>query len=733
MSPAASRDRSRAAARNSSRTPSMNRRTFLQTGAAAAAGLVIGFRLPAGESAADDAAAAFAPNAFLRIAPSGAVTVILGKSEMGQGIYTALPMIAAEELDADWSTIAVESSPVDPAYNHTAFGIMATGGSTSVWSSYDQLRQAGAAARAMLIAAAAARWKVEPGSCRTGPGKVIHPSTGRSLGYGELASDAAKLSPPEEVRLKDPADFRLIGRPTRRLDTPGKTDGSIVFGLDVKIPGLLTAVVARPPVFGGKVKSFEPEPALAVPGVKGVHQIPSGVAVVAGSFWPAKEGRDALEVTWDEGPMAGFDTAKLREEYAAKARTPGTVARSEGDAAAALAGAAKRIEADYAFPYLAHAPMEPLNCTVDLRPDRCEIWTGTQFQTIDRGAAAAVAGLPPEKVTLHTTYLGGGFGRRANPAADFVSEAVAVARVAKAPVKVVWTREDDTRGGYYRPFFHGRLQAGLDQAGNPVAWHHTLVGQSILAGTAFAEAMIKDGIDESSVEGARDLPYAIPNIRVELHSPAEGPPVLWWRSVGHSHTAFAVESFLDEVAHASGKDPLELRRALLAGHPRHLGVLNLAAGKAGWGSPLPGGRGRGLAVHASFGSFVAQVAEVSVSSKGQLKIHRVVCAIDCGQVVNPDTIEAQMEGAINFALSAVLYGEIDLEKGRVRQSNFHDYRMVRIHEAPEIEVHVVKSTERHGGVGEPGVPPMAPAVGNAIFAATGRRLRRLPIRPADLA
>lgn len=708
---------------------SIPRRKFLQTTAVATAGLIIGFRLPLEGETSDE----FKPNAFLRIAPDGKVRVIVGKAEMGQGVYTAIAMLLAEELDADWSKISVESAPVAPEYNHTAFGIQMTGGSTSTWSSYDQMRKAGAAARAMLVAAAAQSWQVEPASCRTEPSVVIHDVSKRRLSYGELANAAAQLTPPKEVTLKDPKDFRILGKPTRRLDTPAKANGSAVFGIDVRFPGLLTAVIARPPVFGAKVRNVNSEKAQAIAGVKGVFPVPSGVAVVADGFWPAKRGRDALQIEWDEGPLADLTSANLSAQYAELARKPGLVARNEGDAAAALASAAKKVEAEYEVPYLAHATMEPLNCVVDLRADHCEIWTGTQFQTVDRAAAASAAGLKPEQVEIHTTFLGGGFGRRANPASDFVIEAVQVAKAAKAPVKVVWTREDDTRGGYYRPAFFDRISAGLDAVNNPVAWTHTIVGQSIIAGTMFESMMVTDGIDHASVEGASDLPYAIPSVRVELHSPKLGIPVLWWRSVGHSHTAFVVESFFDEVAHAAGKDPVEMRRALLAKHPRHLGVLNLAAEKAGWGKPLSAGRGRGIAVHESFGSYLAEIAEVSVSRDGVPRVHRVVCAIDCGPIVNPDTIKAQMESGIIFGLTAALYGEITFDKGRVQQRNFHDYRMLRIHEAPEIEVHIVPSTEKQGGVGEPGVAPIAAAVGNAIFAATGKRVRRLPIRAADLA
>ncbi len=712
---------------------SVSRRRFLQAGAVTTAGLIIGFRFPV-EGEAAPISSVFMPNAFLRIAPSGRVTVIVGRSEMGQGVFTSLPMIVAEELDADWSRVSVEAAPAAPAYYNTILGMQITGGSTSVWSEYEQLRKAGAAARAMLVAAAAEQWKVESSSCRTESGFVIHDATNRRLTYGELVESAAKLTSPAEVALKDPKSFRLIGKPTKRLDTPEKTNGTAVFGIDVKLPGLLTAVIARPPVFGAKVRSINSDRARTIPGVKGVYPVTAGVAVVADGFWPAKRGRDALEIEWDEGSMATFSTAKLREQYSELARQPGAVAREEGDAAAALASAAKTIEAEYSVPYLAHAAMEPLNCVADVRADGCDLWTGAQVQTLNQATAAQLTGLPLDKVRLHTTLLGGGFGRRLVPDSNFVRDAVEVSQAAKVPVKVIWTREDDTRGGWYRPLWVDRFRAGLDANGNIVVWAHTIVGQSIATGTLFESPLtVKDGIEFSSVEGAADLPYEIPNVYVDLHSPKPGITVWWWRSVGNSHTGFVVESFTDEVAHAAGKDPFEFRRGLLAKHPRHRGVLEVAAEKAGWGKPLPAGHARGIAVHESFGSFVAQVAEVSVGPGGALRVHRVVCAVDCGQVVNPDTIKAQMEGGINFGLSAVLYGEITLEKGRVQQRNFHDYRMLRMHEAPEIEVHIVPSTEKHGGVGEPGVPPIAAAVGNAIFAATGKRLRRLPIRPEELA
>ena len=719
----------------------IKRRDFFRIGAAAGGGLLISLYLPKLAHAGTNPGvpqpgavalpgpalpATFAPNAFVRIGTDDIVTIIVNKSEMGQGVYTSLPMLLAEELEADWSKIKVESAPVDAAYNHTSFGIQLTGGSTSTASEWERFRKAGATARVLLIAAAAQNWKVDPRSLHAENGYVIHRASGRRASFGSLADAAAKIEAPKDVPLKDPKDFKLIGKPTRRLDTPAKVNGSAQFGLDVQIPGMLIALIARPPVFGGKVVSFKSDKTKAVSGVKNVLQVPTGVAVIANGFWPAKLGRDKLEIIWDAGPSANLSTAGMREQYANLAKNAGAIARKVGDPAKALAGAAKTVSAEYEVPYLAHAMMEPLNCVVDLRSDRCEIWTGTQMQTVDRAAAASVAGLKPEQVQIHTTLLGGGFGRRANPVSDFVVEAVHVAKAAKAPVKVVWTREDDIRGGYYRPMWYDRMVAGLDVKGNPIAWTHTIVGQSIMEGTPFA-AFIKNGIDDSSVEGAADLLYGIPNLQVDLHTTRNGVPVLWWRSVGHSHNGFAVEAFFDEVAHAGGKDPVELRRTLLANQPRMRAVLDLVAEKANWGKPLPPGRGRGIATHFSFDSYVAQVAEVSVDKDGSVRVHRMVCAVDCGRVVNPDTVKAQMEGGIIFGLTAALKDEITLDRGRVQQRNFHDYPMLRINEAPEIEVHIVPSTEHPTGVGEPGVPPVAPALANAIFAATGKRVRKLPI------
>ena len=710
----------------------LSRRDFLKNGILVGGGLMLGCYLPDGKHTGEASAQSggtFMPNAFIRIGSDERVTIIVNKSEMGQGVYTSLPMLVAEELEVDWTKIKVEAAPVGSAYNHTQWGIQGTGGSTSVWSEWERLQKMGATARRMLIQAAADIWKVDPTSCRAEKGFVIHDATQRRISYGRLVEKASHTKVPEDVPLKAPKDFRLIGKWMKRLDTPEKTSGKAIFGIDVKVPGMLTAVVVRAPVFGGKVKSFNSQKAKAIPGVKDVLQIDSGIAVIADGFWSANKGREGVEIVWDEGPLAKLSTEGMREEYARLAKDPGATARKEGNPQQVFSKAVKQLHAEYEVPYLAHACMEPLNCLVDLRDDRCDIWTGTQMQTMDRNAAARVAGLKPEQVKIHTPFLGGGFGRRANPQSDFVAEAVGVARMVKKPVKVIWTREDDMKGGYYRPMWHDRIAAGLDDRGNLIAWQHTIVGQSILSGTPFDP---KKEVDPASVEGAGNIPYEIPNISVALHSPKIGIPVLWWRSVGHSHTAFVVESFIDEVAYAAGKDPYELRRNLLTKHPRHLGVLQLAAEKAGWGNPLPKGHGRGMAIHESFGSFVAQVAEVSVTPSGTVRVHKVVCGIDCGRIVNPDTIKAQMESGIVFGLSAVLHGEITFKNGRVNQSNFHDYPILRMSEMPQVEVTIVASEEKSGGVGEPGVPPIAPAVGNAIFAATNKRIRRLPIRVEEL-
>jgi len=710
----------------------LSRRGFLKASTVGVAGLVIGFYLPMGRSGRAFAAEApaapaqsYPPNAFIRIAPDNTVTLLINKSEMGQGVYTSLAMLINEELDADWSKVRVEAAPVAPVYNHTVFQTQLTGGSTSVASSWEQMRRIGATARIMLIEAAAKQWQVPSSECHADNGYIVHKS-GKKLSYGELATAANQLVPPANVPLKQPKDFKLVGKATKRLDSPEKVNGKAQFGLDVYLPDMLTVVIARSPVFGGKVKSFNADEARKVPGVKAVVQVPSGVAVAANGFWTAKTARDLLKIEWDEGPGGKLSSAGLLAEYTELAQKPGNDARKQGaDAATTLKGAAKAVSAAYTVPYLAHAPMEPLNCVVDLKKDSCEIWTGTQMQTVDRMSAAAIAGLKPEQVQIHTTYLGGGFGRRANPVSDFVGEAIHVAKQIKQPIKVVWTREDDIHGGFYRPLWVDRVEAGIGSDGKPVAWRHTIVGQSIATGTPFEGFMVKDGVDATSVEGAANMPYAIPNIHVDLHSPRHEVPVLWWRSVGHSHTAFVVETMMDELAHLAGQDPVEYRLALLQGSPRHQGVLRLAAEKAGWGKPLPQGRAYGVAVHQSFESYVAEVAEVSIDN-GKVRVHKVVCAVDCGFVVNPDGVRQQLESAVVYGLSAALHGEITLENGRVQQSNFHDYPPLRYSEMPAVEVHIVQSDAAPTGIGEPGTPPVGPAVANAVFALTGKRLRSMP-------
>jgi isoquinoline 1-oxidoreductase beta subunit len=709
-----------------------DRREFLKAAALTTAGLVVAFYVPAGRryahAAENPASAPPLPqaNAFLRIAPDDTVTVLLAHSEMGQGIWTSLPMLIAEELDADWNRFRVEHAPAAPVYANPVFGMQGTGGSTSILSEFDRYRQVGAVARVLLVQAAAQRLGVSPSACRTENGVVI--AGDRRLRYGELALDAARLPMPETVALREPKDWKLIGRPTRRLDTPEKINGQAVFGLDVRFDGLLTAVVARCPTFGGKLRSFDDSAARAVPGVRKIVQVPSGVAVVADHFWAARQGREALRIDWDLGPGATLDTGVMLAEFRRLAGSAGKLAAGAGDAPAVLGAAQKTIDAEYVLPFLAHATMEPLNCAVRIGDGLCEIWTGTQFQTIDQMAAAGITGLKPEQVKIHTTFLGGGFGRRATPTSDWVREAVHVAKAAGAPVKTVWTREDDMRGGYYRPMVLHRVRAAIGSDGLPAAWDHTVVSQSVNAGTPF-ESEIKNGIDPASVEGAADSPYlkAIANHRVQLHDYQAPIPVLWWRSVGHSHTAFVMESMVDELARAAGADPVDYRRRLLAKQPRLVGALDLAAAKAGWGSPLPAGRARGIALHQSFGSHVAQVAEVSVEG-GNIRVHRVVCAIDCGIAVNPATIEAQMESGIAFGLGATLASAITFKDGRVQQSNFDDYKVLRLPDMPKVEVHIVPSRERPGGVGEPGTPPIAPAVANAVAALTGQRLRELPLK-----
>lgn len=673
----------------------------------------------------------YALNPFVRIGADGQVTVLAKHFETGQGAYTGLATILAEELDADWNRVRVVSAPADERlYNNLLFGpIQATGGSTCIANSFDQYRRAGAMARQMLVMAAAETWGTPAEEISVEQGMVKHSGSGREAGFGQLAQKASGMTPPDDVELRDPQAFKLIGKQNARVDIEPKVDGSARYAMDVRLSDMLTAVVARPPRFGGKVKSFDAEQAKAVPGVTDVVEIPEGVAVVAVDSWTARRGRDALQIEWDDGEAEMRGSAELLAEYHSLLAQPGRTAHNGGNIDEALGDAAQTLEATFEFPYLAHAPLEPLNCVVQLSENGCEIWAGDQFQTVDQENAAKAAGLDVRQVQIHTLFAGGSFGRRANPTSDYIVEGVHVARAlgGRAPIHLVWTREDDIKGGRYRPLFVHYVQAGLDKEGNPIAWHHRLAGQSLLVNTPFEGAMVKDGIDLASVEGLVEMPYAIPNRRVELHTTDVKVPVLWWRSVGHTHTAFAVEVFLDELAEAAGRDPIELRRALLAEHPRHLGVLNLVAEKAGWDSPLPPGRSRGVAVRQSFETFVAQIAEVSMGNDETFQVERVVCAVDCGTAVNPDIVRAQMEGGIAFGLSAALQEAVTLDAGRVQQSNFSDYKLLRFDRMPKVEVYVVESSENPTGVGEPGVPPIAPAVANAIFAATGKRFRRLPL------
>jgi isoquinoline 1-oxidoreductase subunit beta len=709
-------------------TLAANRRQFLK--GSAAVGLVIGLHIPMGGKAAAAAPATeFAPNAFLRIGPDSTVTVVCKHIEFGQGPYTGIATILADEIDADWSQVRVVSAPADvEKYKNMAFGIQGTGGSTAMANSWDQMRNAGAEARARLVAAAAEAWGVDPASISIDKGVVKHAS-GKTATFGELVEGAQKIALKAPAKPKEPSQWRLIGKGVPRVDTVPKTDGTARFTIDVKLPNMLTCLIARPSRFGAKVRAFEAAPALAVPGVNEVFAVPQGVAVLADGFWAAKKGRDALNVTWDETGTETRSSANLISEYRELAKKTGAVARSDGNAEEALAGAAKVLEATYTFPYLAHAPLEPNDCVIQRTADGgVEMLFGSQLQTIDQGAAAGVLGLKPEQVKIQTLLAGGSFGRRATPAGDMAAEAAEVLKAAKhsGPIKVMWTREDDIKGGRYRPAFVHHLRGGIDGEGNIVAWDQVIVGQSFIKGSPFEPHMLKDGVDHTMVEGASTLPYQIPNLRVSAHLVEAGVPTLWWRSVGSTHTAYSTETFLDQLADAAGIDPLAIRRKLLAKEPRHLAVLNRAAEAADWDTPLPKGKARGIGVHKSFNSYVAHVVEVSVGSDGLPKVDRVVCAADCGIPINPDVIKAQLEGGMGYGLSAALYGAIDLENGRIAQSNFDDYRVLRINEMPPVEVHIVSSTEKPTGIGEPGVPTIAPAVANAWAKLTGERLYALP-------
>jgi len=720
----------------------VSRRQFLMTGAATGGGFLLAWRLDALPRVVKAAAAAakatppvFAPNAFIRIGTDGRVTLVMCQVEMGQGTYTSMPMLLAEELEVGLDQVELEHAPPDDKlYANPLFGDQETGASTSVKAFYEPLRRAGATARTMLVAAAAQTWNVDPASCHARKGVVTHAATGRKLSYGALAEKTAglPLPAPAQVTLKDPKDFKLIGTPAKRLDTPAKVNGSAQYGIDVRLPGMKIATVAASPVIGGKVISVDDSKAKAIKGVRQIVRLDDVVAVVADHMWAAKQGLSALAIRWDDGPNGTVSTADVVSELAAAAQKPGVVVRNEGDAAAALAAAPRKLEAVYEVPFLAHAAMEPINCTAHVRPDRCEVWTGSQVLGRAQGGAAKVTGLPLEKVVVHNHYLGGGFGRRLE--FDYVTQAVRIAQQVEGPVKVIWTREEDIRHDVYRPYYYDRIAAGVNADGKPVAWMHRLVGPAILA--RFLPPAFKDGIDPDGVDGAAQLLYDIPSIRVEYVRHEE--PVLntgFWRGVGVTHSNFVIESFIDELASVAKQDPVAYRRALLHKSPRATAVLDVAAKASGWGKPLPEGRGRGVSVlYSNWGSYLAQVAEVSVSSAGEVRVHRVVCAVDCGTVVNPDTVKAQTEGGIVFGISGALWGEATLKNGRVEQSNFHDVRALRINETPAIEVHLVRNLEAPGGMGEPATAVTAPALANAVFAATGKRIRKLPLenqlRPA---
>ena len=718
--------------------PAPSRRAFLGGATVAAGALVIGFTLDpaklAKAAAGPDLSALPAnPNAFVRIAADDTVTVVIKHLDMGQGNTTGLATILAEELDADWATIRTTFAPADATlYNNFAFGpVQGTGGSTAVANSWYQLRKAGAAARAMLVAAAAERWKVPASEITVESGTVRHAASNRQARFGELAEAAAAQPVPKEPRLKEASQFKLIGTKLPRLDSKAKTDGTAIYGLDIRRPGQLTAVVAHAPRFGGTVKSVDDQAARAVKGVVDVVTIPTGVAVLARDTWSAMKGRDALTVTWDDSAAETRSSDAILAEYRQRLDTPGLVASEKGDAKGAIAGAAKVLDAEFTFPYLAHAAMEPMNVTIERASDGSyDVFAGCQFQTIEQAVVAANLGVTTDKVRLHTQWAGGSFGRRATPSADYFAEAATIVRATggKAPVHLVWTREDDMAGGFYRPMVIHRLRAGLDAKGAITGWEHRMIGKSIMMGTAFETVLVKNGVDSTTVEGASDTPYALPAYRFEVHNAREGVPVLWWRSVGHTHTAQAMEVFVDELAHAAGADPVAYRLGLLGGAPRLSATLKLAAEKAGWDPKKASDKGRGLGVaaHESFGSYVAMVADVTAEA-GKVKVNRIVAAVDVGIAVNPDVIRAQVEGAVGFALSSVLRNKITLKDGVVQERNFDAYEPTRMSEMPMVEVHIVPSQAAPTGIGEPGVPVLAPSISNAIFAATGQRLRSLPL------
>ncbi|TWB87074.1 isoquinoline 1-oxidoreductase beta subunit [Bradyrhizobium macuxiense] len=715
----------------SERAADLSRRNFLRAGAIAGGGLLLSVSLPfAGRESEAAPSADFAPNAFIRIGADGKVVLTMPYVEMGQGTYTSIPMLIAEELEIGLKQVQLEHAPPsDKLYANPLLGVQATGNSNAMRGAWQPMRKAGATAKAMLVAAAAKRWNVEPASCRAENGEVLHAASGRKLGYGELAADAAQMPVPENVTLKSPADFKLIGTPAKRLDTPSKVNGTAVYGIDARPPGVKVATLAQSPVFGGRVKRVDDAAAKAVKGVRQIVTLDDAVAVVADHMGAAKKGLAALTIEWDEGGHAKLATADIARELEAATTKPGAVAQNVGDTDKAMAGAATKVEATYQLPFLAHATMEPMNCTVHVRPDGCEIWVGNQALSRVQAVAAKILNLPPEKVVVHNHLLGGGFGRRLE--VDGVIRAVQIAKQVDAPVKVVWTREEDIQHDMYRPYWFDRISVGLDASGKPVAWNNRFAGSSVIA--RWAPPAFRNGLDPDTTEGAIDLVYDIPNFHVEyVRVEPPGIPTAFWRSVGPSHNVFVAESMIDEMAAAAKQDPVEYRKALLGKSPRAKAALELAASKAGWGGKLSAGRGRGVSLQFVFGSYLAQIAEVEVAKDGWVRVHRVVCAMDCGTVVNPDTVQAQLQSGINFGVTAALYGEITLKDGRVEQTNFDSYQMLRIDQAPAIEVHIVPSTEPPGGMGETGTSGIVPAISNAIFAATGKRLRKMPVDPAVL-
>jgi isoquinoline 1-oxidoreductase beta subunit len=722
-------------AAGSARSPSGNglsRRAFLQVGAAAGGGLVLSLRLPLTSGEAEAAGAnGFAPNAFIRIERDGQIVLTMPYVEMGQGTYTSIPMLIAEELEVELKRVRLEHAPPNAKLygNPLLAGEQATGNSNAVRAAWQPLREAGATARAMLVSAAARRWNVDPASCRAQSGEVMHAPSGRRAKYGELAADAARLPVPEKVALKRPQDFKLIGTPAKRLDTPAKVNGTAVYGIDVRPPGVKIATLVQSPVFGGRVKGVDDAAAKAVKGVRQIVRLDDAVAVVADHMGAAKKGLAALKIEWDDGPHAGLNTDAIVAELEQATLKAGAVAENTGDVDKAMASAVTKVEATYQVPFLAHATMEPMNCTVHLRKDGCEVWLGSQVMARAQAAVAKATDLPLDKVVVHNHLLGGGFGRRLET--DYVTRAVEIAKHVDGPVKVVWTREEDIQHDMYRPYWFDRLSAGLDAKGMPVAWSHRFAGSSVVA--RWAPPWFNKDLDPDTTEGAIELWYGLPNTHVEyVRVEPPGIPTAFWRSVGPSHNIFVTEGFMDELAAAAKQDPVAYRLALLDKTPRAKAVLALAAEKAGWGQSLPERVGRGVSLQFAFASYMAHVAEVEVAKDGSVRVRRVVCAVDCGTVVNPDTVRAQVQSGIIFGITAALYGKITVKNGRVEQSNFDSYQILRMNEAPAIEVHIVQSSELPGGMGEAGTSCIPAAVTNAIFAATGKRLRQLPVDTAAL-